>query len=38
MNLPWDEILIGVALGAYTLGALALVIYFFSQDLSLIHI
>jgi ABC-type transport system involved in cytochrome c biogenesis permease subunit len=34
MNLPWDEILIGVALGAYTLGALALVIYFFSQDES----
>ncbi|MGB6521020.1 MAG: cytochrome c biogenesis protein CcsA, partial [Candidatus Cybelea sp.] len=32
MNLPWDEILIGVALGAYTLGALALIIYFFSQE------
>ena len=32
MNLAWDEILIAVALGSYTLGALALIIYFFSQE------
>ncbi|HEX3369432.1 MAG TPA: cytochrome c biogenesis protein CcsA, partial [Candidatus Cybelea sp.] len=32
MNFAWDEILIAIALGSYTLGALALIIYFFSQE------
>jgi cytochrome c-type biogenesis protein CcsB len=30
--IAWDEILIAVALGAYTLGALALLLYFFSRE------
>ncbi|HEY6486133.1 MAG TPA: c-type cytochrome biogenesis protein CcsB [Candidatus Cybelea sp.] len=32
MSFAWDEILIGIALGAYVLGALALILYFFSQE------
>ncbi len=30
--MPWDETLIAVALAAYTLGALALIAYFFSRE------
>ncbi|HEV3092565.1 MAG TPA: c-type cytochrome biogenesis protein CcsB [Candidatus Cybelea sp.] len=30
--IPWDETLIAVALAAYTLGALALIAYFFSRE------
>jgi cytochrome c-type biogenesis protein CcsB len=33
MHVPLDEVLIGVALAAYTLGALALLLYFFSRRL-----
>jgi cytochrome c-type biogenesis protein CcsB len=31
-QLPWDEVLIAIALAAYTLGALALLVYFFSRQ------
>ncbi len=36
--MPVDEILIAIALGAYTLGALVLLLYFFSRDARLLSI
>ncbi len=32
MKMPLDEVLIAIALSAYTLGALALLVYFFSRE------
>ncbi|MBV9718886.1 MAG: c-type cytochrome biogenesis protein CcsB [Candidatus Eremiobacteraeota bacterium] len=35
--MPLDELLIAIALGAYTLGALALLLYFFTRDDALLR-
>jgi cytochrome c-type biogenesis protein CcsB len=38
MRIPPDELLIGIALGAYTLGALVLLLYFFSRQSALLRV
>ncbi|HEV3152364.1 MAG TPA: c-type cytochrome biogenesis protein CcsB [Candidatus Baltobacteraceae bacterium] len=37
-HMPLDEVLLVIAIGAYTIGALALIVYFFSREEWLAHL